>query len=415
MNCEETQRYLSDLLDGSLDVECAEAIKDHLGACSLCADEVASLAECQRLVSSLPTIEPPVNFTRRVMTEIREQAKPPSFWERFGLPFRAHVPAQATAVILIAVLAAAIYLKEPPKHQSAVGIQTESSSQRHEETDKAALSPEQPLPARSGPKQVTDEINAKGQESKDSAQPKEPQLPRQPEEPQKSTVSNHVVTPEGSPSQAPIRPPATPAPLQDKSSVASEALSSREEQLSSSTREATVPQTEKEKSSTDAAVSARPFLAPEARPQGSSITSSLSAQRTGSVVGLAPSADYELAIRLKDPGRDDKALVDRLSSGGGQSERRSLISQEEAKILDHGRQQTIQTGNSQIIWVTVARNLYESFKKELADLGNIEAESSIPERKRDADVKSSDQLRIKVTFLPPVSSGSPKNSEPSGR
>ena len=58
-----------------------------------------------------------------------------------------------------------------------------------------------------------------------------------------------------------------------------------------------------------------------------------------------------------------------------EAERRSLTSQEEAKNLDQARQQTIQTGQSQIVWVTIARNQYERFKKELADMGSIEVET----------------------------------------
>jgi hypothetical protein len=126
-------------------------------------------------------------------------------------------------------------------------------------------------------------------------------------------------------------------------------------------------------------------------------------------------ADHELAIRLKEPGRDDKAAGDRLASGGSEAEQRSLTSQEEAKNLDQARQQAIQTGQQQTAWVTIARNQYELFKKQLADLGNIEADSSTPDRKNDAVDQSSDQLRIKVTILPPLSSGNPVSSQPPGQ
>ena len=34
MNCEEVQKYLSDFLDKSLDVERAQEIQDHLAICS---------------------------------------------------------------------------------------------------------------------------------------------------------------------------------------------------------------------------------------------------------------------------------------------------------------------------------------------------------------------------------------------
>jgi len=59
MNCEEVQKYLSDFLDENLDVERSQEIGDHLAACLLCSEEIASLAECQRLVSGLPTLSAP--------------------------------------------------------------------------------------------------------------------------------------------------------------------------------------------------------------------------------------------------------------------------------------------------------------------------------------------------------------------
>ena len=71
---------------------------------------------------------------------------------------------------------------------------------------------------------------------------------------------------------------------------------------------------------------------------------------------------------MTKPQRTDSA------SGGAEAERRSLTAPEEAKSLDQARQQTIQTGQSQIVWVTIARDQYERFKKELADMGSIEVE-----------------------------------------
>ena len=65
---------------------------------------------------------------------------------------------------------------------------------------------------------------------------------------------------------------------------------------------------------------------------------------------MALPADHELAIRLKEPGRGDKAAADRLASSGAEAERRSLTSQEEAKNLNQARQQAMQTGESRTVW-----------------------------------------------------------------
>jgi hypothetical protein len=130
---------------------------------------------------------------------------------------------------------------------------------------------------------------------------------------------------------------------------------------------------------------------------------------------VAPPADHELAIRLKEPARDDKNMGDRLASGRIQAERQSMALQEEGKNIQQAREQAVRTGRSQTVWVTIARNQYELLKKELVELGNIEVESSTPEPKSDAIAKSSDRLRIKVTILPPSSSENRALPQPSNR
>jgi oxalate decarboxylase/phosphoglucose isomerase-like protein (cupin superfamily) len=120
-------------------------------------------------------------------------------------------------------------------------------------------------------------------------------------------------------------------------------------------------------------------------------------------------------LRLRESIRDDKNMGDHLASGDAQSEWTSLTLPEEAKNLEQAREQAVQSRRSQTVWVTTARNEYQLFKNELAELGNIEVESSLSELKSDATEKSSDRLRIKVTILPPSSSGKPLPSEPPGR
>jgi Putative zinc-finger/Predicted integral membrane protein (DUF2275) len=420
MNCEEVQKQLSDLLDKSLDIERAQEIQEHLVTCSACSAEMASLVDYQQLMSNLPVIEPPVGFTARVMAEVRETAHPPTLWERLFLPLRTKIPLQATAVVLIAALAAYIYQKEPLQREPAVSFtQPESSFDKQVETDNLPPSGTPTPTAPSKTKQAAEETKARVQEFKDSAQLKKPQSPPKPEEPHEPIAGNQFAAPRAARAQDQVRSPATlsPTPLEEKSSAANEAASPRLEQSSAPVEHtkgalAPVPQPEKENIAKDAAAARKPLLLPEGR--GRSTTSSLNALGSGTVVGTALPADHELAIRLKEPGRDHKAAADRLSSGNGETEPRSLPSQEEAKNLDQARQQAIQTGQQQTVWVTIARNQYELFKKQLEDLGNIEAESSTPDRKNDAVDKSSDQLRIKVTILP-LSSGNPVSSQPSGR
>jgi hypothetical protein len=80
----------------------------------------------------------------------------------------------------------------------------------------------------------------------------------------------------------------------------------------------------------------------------------------------------------------------------------------EFKDLDQARQRAIATDQPQSIWVTIRSGQYEGFKKELAGLGNVESELPAPAHKN--EVKPADQLRIKVTILPPLSSADSPSS-----
>jgi hypothetical protein len=413
MNCQEVQKFLSEFLDQSLDVERFQTVSDHLAACSLCSEEMASLAECQRLVSGLPAVEPPMGFTTRVMAHVRDAARKPSLWDRLFSPLRIKIPLQATAVVL-AVLAVYIYQKEPLQRESGVSFRPENSFEKQGETDKLAAieTPAPTAPAKT--KQVGEETKAHVQEFKDSAQLKRPQSPSITKEQHEPTEGNQLVAPRAARSQEPIRPPATftPTPLQEKSPAASEADSPRMEQSSApgEARRKRAPQSEEESASRDTA-----FTRKSSESGERTVAPSLNPLSSGTVIGAALPADRELTIRLSEPVRDDKNTGDRLASGGAQSELRSLTLQEEAKNFDQAREHAVQTGQLQTVWVTTARNQYQIFKKELAELGSIEVESSTPELKSDAIAKSSDRLRVKVTILPPPSSAQLSPSEPSGR
>src|SRR5215467_2576719 len=412
MNCAEVQKYLSDFLDKGLDDERVRPIEDHLATCSLCSEELASLAECQKLVSGLPIVEPPLGFTNRVMSRVREAAHPRSLWEWLFLPLRIKIPLQATAVVLIALLAGYIYQNEPLQHEPLVTFQYENFNRDPNKTDSFVPSSAQAPTAPSKSKEPAKKTEPPIQGFKDSAQLKSPKSSPKLDEQDKGVAGVQPSAPEIARPQDQVRSPATlgPAPLQEKSSVASEAASLRREQSSSSGELqakgalAPAPPPETQILSKDAASAVKSSFSPEARER--SAAPSLDSLSSGTLMRMADPSDHELTIRLKEPLRHDKP-------GEAQAERRSSISAEELKILDQARERAVQSGRPQSVVVATPRGQYELFKKELADLGNIEIET--PERKNDAGAKSSDQLRIKLTILPPLSSMNPLPSQPASR
>src|SRR5215510_3762807 len=273
MNCADVQKDLSDFLEKSVDNERARTIEDHLAICSLCNEELAGLAECQRLVSSLPMVEPPLGFTSQVMARVREAERRPSLWERLFWPLRIKIPLQATAVVLIAVLTAYIYQNEPLQHEPLLTFQYENFNRDPNKTDSFVPSSAQAPTAPSKSKEPAKKTEPPIQGFKDSAQLKGPQSPPKQEERDKAVASVQPNVPETARPQDQVRSPATlsPAPLQEKSSVASEAASRRQEQSSSSEELqakgalAPAPPPERPLLSKEAAGAAKSSFYPEAR------------------------------------------------------------------------------------------------------------------------------------------------------
>ena len=76
-----------------------------------------------------------------------------------------------------------------------------------------------------------------------------------------------------------------------------------------------------------------------------------------------------------------------------------------AAIPDQARPQTI--------WVTVPKNLYEQFKKELHALGTIESETEVPLLRDQTAAQTDGQLRVKLTAMP--GADSPTSNAPASR
>src|SRR5262249_36010501 len=199
-------------------------------------EELAGLVECQKLMSRLPQVEPPAGFTHQVMVRVREAAHPPSLWESLFLPLRIKIPLQATAVVLIAVLAVYIYQQAPLQQESLVALQPENSYRDANETDRFVPSSAQAPTAHSKMKEVAEQTQPRIQKFKDSLQLKGPESSPKLHEQDKGVAGVQPNAPETARPEDQVRSPATlgPAPLQEKSSVASEAASRRQEQSSSS-------------------------------------------------------------------------------------------------------------------------------------------------------------------------------------
>jgi anti-sigma factor RsiW len=398
MNCVEAQKHFADLLDHSRD-ERLRKVNDHLAACARCRQEFAAVAACQRLVSALPPLEPPAGFTSRVMAEVREAAHRPNLWQRLFSSLQVKLPLQVTAVILISVLAVFIYRKESGQRQSITTVPPPSGLQKQAEADKLA-------PAASGAPAL--ESEAQKPDASGAQERQRNPSSRSPAKPEEQSKVVGGIEPDALKAAPPPAPgnPASVVPSQPKkeSSPADQAGSVRQEQSlrSGGAQAKGVPPSAPLRDNDTAA---------RDRTSGGESRSSagLEEKRARSSLDALSSstasfADRDLILRLKQPARDD-----RNTEAASELERRQA---EEKRFndLDHGRQRAIETGKPQTVSAIIDASQYDELKKELARWGKIESEAPAPAYEIDALSKSSGQVRITVTILPPLSSAKPSSS-----
>jgi len=165
--CEEIQAWLSDYLEGTLESGRHRAVEDHLYLCPNCLAVVDDLAESIKSVASLPSVDPPLGFTQRVMAQVREEVARPSLWERIFQPFSIKIPIHATAVVLVGVLAVYLYQKsEAPQRELSKSVPFESEIAMREDLKEsdAQLAPRAAAPMALSQKkaEMADEVGAGG-------------------------------------------------------------------------------------------------------------------------------------------------------------------------------------------------------------------------------------------------------------
>jgi hypothetical protein len=393
MNCVDARKHFADLLDHSRD-ERLRKVNDHLTACDRCTEELAAHAACQHLVSGLPPLEPPLGFTTRVMAAAREIAHRPSLWEQLfsRIP---KVPLQATAVLVIGILAVFIYRKEMRQPEWTPTVPPSSSLQKQEEADK---SPPAAGGAPAAELKVKESGEAGAQERRVKRLPQTEQPPSLAEPEEQSNIIGGV-----QPGARKVAPPSKP---KEESSPADQTDSVRQEQSlrSGGAQAKGVPSSAPLRDNDTAA---------RDRTSGGASASSAGPEekRAGSSYALSSGtsgfSDRKLILRLKPPARDDSSTepLSELESPDAEASPSQTF-----KDLERARQRAIRTGQPQTVSAIIDASQYDELKEKLARLGKIESEAPAPANEIDALSKSSGQLRITITVLPPNSSAQPHST-----
>jgi hypothetical protein len=355
MNCEEVKEELAEFLDGTLDIERAREIENHFSACSRCNAESESLADCKRLVSSLPVVEPPAGFTTRVMAQVHDVVHRPSIWQRLFLPLRIKIPLQATAVVLIGILSIYVYQRENGYESPAPTISRDRLS--------------------AGKSEFTQAPTAIEKKNESGASPG----PR-------ASV------------QEPAKPASPAAPRTSAAEVPQSSLKDKKEQSDSAAPYS--PGTSEERKTPPAEEAGTAPSSLESLRQERTGTAGPSADRASSSQDQ-PAPDYELVVRLRSPERRDQAPADPTDVLGKSAEKDKLLQGRRGSIAGETAASPSTPPLARTVWYSVPQNRYEEFKKNLAAQGTIEFETAASTKEKETARKPEDLLSIKVTIMPP--------------
>lgn len=406
MNCDEVQSRLSEYLENLLDPQTTGSIAGHLSACAHCRAEADDITQTIYLVKALPEIEPPAAFATRVMAYVRETAAQPPFWQRLFLPLRIKLPIHTAALILVSILAAYVYHKEPQQRPLKIA-EAERDQQEQDKRDRSPA-PESPasVPATKRKEPVRQN---QAPTATDSATPSVA-TGRASED---KKVKAPAYRPESS-APAPSRSAQEKSPAPNEIALGRELPGSATE-LKGAVGATRAPSENKRKATSSVGAVSAGAAAKTGEPAAASESASASglppdrssAPRAGITPKSAPmveaTTDYELVIRLRSATPEKTLWADRLESQQQEDARASALSPAQKSNLDTARQRATKTDQAQTLWLTIPRTQWAQFKTELAALAQIESESAAGPQGTDDVSKSSAPLRVKVTILPPLS------------
>jgi Putative zinc-finger len=119
MTCDETRDLLSAYLDEALDPDERSRVDAHLEGCAECRRELEALRGTVALLHRVDPVRAPVGFVDRVMVA----ARPRPWFRRVAdavlLPLSVKLPLEATAVVMIGLLAVYLFERSPELQQAA--------------------------------------------------------------------------------------------------------------------------------------------------------------------------------------------------------------------------------------------------------------------------------------------------------
>ena len=384
MNCEEVANHFSDYLDKSLDTATMTRVATHIIACPLCRAESNDIADCIEQVANLPALDLPIGFAQRVMAHVREVEERPTVWQWLFQSLGQRIPLQATAVVMVTVLAVFLYQKEEPlKQNNSMNLASHSAPTVAEKKQAPTSESLTPLPVSPSTEK---KLQATGQASNEVAKPLADTSPRE----RLSKLS------------APSQQPQAPAAL--KAEVESQLEERKEAPRRPPIRALEVA------------------TGREAGPMSGSAFGFGIGLPFGDLRQLAPrpapmalenflpigdrTADFEYVVRRRPAQRRDQVESVSVDAARQSAEADSVPGVAARRAAPPAVAAPKIESFAEIRFYNVAPEHFDSFKKDLALESMIETESKLSPREKEMIAQSARPFLIKVTILPPAAADS---------
>jgi len=156
MKCSEIKGYLSEYLDGCLDVQKEEEVEKHLATCEVCRRELAVLREVTGRLAGLDKIKAPPDFLHRLNTRLDSMPFYAKFLARFSQKNISY-SFKLIAAVAVVVLAINLIITERPFYNPR-SISNKSGKSEQ------ALEEEKPVAKRASEKDLEEPLRRKTKE-----------------------------------------------------------------------------------------------------------------------------------------------------------------------------------------------------------------------------------------------------------
>ena len=343
MTHHDARESLSAFLDGALTPDERREVAAHLEGCPECRRELERLEQTVALLRRVEPARAPVGFVDRVL----EAARPRPWYRRAAaavfLPFSVKLPAEATALVMVALLAVYVFERTPALQESA-RTQPEVREAPGEKTTRSA-------PSTALADRLARDPSSGERPPERKARPVEKDQDRREAPVARERTGSEAETPkqEAAPAPAAPRPDAAP-PVAAPPAATAPAAPAPGAAPPASTAEGTLQKSQAENRQTPvppAAEGSRGAPAAPASPR-------LAAKR-------APSADAVAGIAVRDRDAAERDLAELIARVGGRETGRRR--EEEATIVE----------------AVVPQPRYAEFTQSLARLGAWRVEAERPD------------------------------------